>query len=186
MKNKRILTIQDWKNRSLIKEEVVDNMPAIIDDESIKLNKQIDDIVKIAKDMELPKNQTIDYVKTIYTDAVKAPEEISVTFVRDNLDKIVSEINKIPESEWPKQQDFLSISEMFKKHEPKTWVLFKIDESIINDFVSKNKYNYVYNKLGYIYISDVANLTETFTNSLNESKAIIKYKNVKWIKNIIK
>lgn len=184
MEKKRLTTISEWKNQK-VTEKVIDNSKPI-DSEDAKIQVDIDEVVKYAKDMELPKNQTIDYVKSIFVDAVKAPEEISVTFVRNNLDKIVQKINEIPDAEWPDQKDFLSIGEMFKMQTPKIWTLFKIDEKLIDTFVSENKHNYLYNKLGYIYVSDIVNINETLTNNLNKIGAKIKYKNVKWLKNIIK
>lgn len=187
MENKRIITISDWKktNAGKISEEIV-NTDAPVSDDEAKLQSEIDGIVDYAKELELPKVQTIDYVKSIFVDPIKAPEEISANFVKDNLDKIVSEIESIPDAEWPKQSDFLSVGEMFKKEEPKQWAIFKLDENKLDDFIKNNKANFIYNKLGYIYIPNVININESFIKNLDKNGAKIKYEKTKWIKNILK
>ena len=181
---KRILTINDWKTfkgiKSAIKEEIVTIEPTKVmcntPEISPEIKLEINDVVVQAKDMGLPKLATIEYVKNVFTDTTKAPEEISVSFVRNWLNEIEKGLNSIPDPEWPKDDEFLEIQELMKKAEPsKDWMLFKLDETKVACNESK-----------YVYFNDVSKITEEISKALKNKGAKIIYQNAKWINILVK
>jgi len=179
---KRILTIDDWKAfkgvKTPIKEDITTVQPAVaqppvqIDAET---NQSIDDMVNCAKDLGMPKLATVEYVKKIFTDSSKAPENVSVSFVRNWLDEITKKLNEIPDAEWPKDGEFLEVQEMIKRAEPaKDWMLFKLDETKIAKNESK-----------YVYFNDVSKITEEISDALKSKEAKTIYEKAKWITSII-
>lgn len=181
---KRILTINDWKTfkgKSAIKEEIVTIEPETVvicntPEISPEIELQVNDVVVQAKDIGLPKLATIEYVKNIFTDTTKAPEEISVSFVRNWLNEIEKGLNAIPGPEWPKDDEFLEIQELMKNAEPaKDWMLFKLDETKVANNESK-----------YVYFNDASKITEEISNRLKNKGAKIIYQNAKWINSLTK
>lgn len=179
---KRILTIDDWKAfkgiKNPLKEDITTVQPVAaqptvqIDEET---DQKINDIVNYAKDMGMPKLATIKYVKTIFTDSSKAPENISVSFARNWIEQIEKRLNEIPDAKWPKDGEFLEVQEMIKKAGPaKDWMLFKLDETKIGK-----------NEPKYVYFNDVSKITEEISNTLKTKGAKTIYEKVKWITSII-
>jgi len=57
-------------------------------------------IIDAALAMELDRNATVNLIRNIFTDPLQAPENISVPFVADNLDKIMDELRSVPDTKF--------------------------------------------------------------------------------------
>lgn len=161
----RFESIKEWKKIKLLNESVNDLQDIDIT-KNIELSddvkSSIDYIVNCAISEGLPKKQTINYIKSVYQDSSKAPESVSVSIVREHLDIIIEKINKI--YHWPSESIYLKLVESIKNEDD---IVFMVKGAL--KVYNKNK----------LY-------DDKHLQFLQESKAVLVYKNIKWVKEILK
>ncbi len=147
-------TIQSWKDSKLT---------AKTNESAAEATHPVMFVAGIAKDLGLPKGQTLEYVKHVFVDPALAPSNVSVQFVRDNLNSIVSALDTM--QDWPDGEEFERVAEMMVGDDT---LVFKVDES--------NEYIVLKNKQA---------LTESVMDQLTAKKARLMYPNVGWIKSVL-
>lgn len=155
---------------------------------------QIKKYCELAFSYCLPKEQTIKIVENIYTDAAKAPEEVNVKFVKENLDKIVETLQQNNTFQYAYQLNFSS--EMLENKSPNECAVLvnekKTDE--INILVTSLKTNIAKDNFKVIFenniffINDMNILNEhnrnTVFNSLKKNNTINICTQLKWSRKI--
>lgn len=71
-----------------------------IQDVDVDTQNNINKIVDYAKSLELSKPDTLSIVSKVFIDPAQAPEDISVAFVQDHLEEILTKINNTDDSEF--------------------------------------------------------------------------------------
>ena len=158
----RFESIKEWKKTKLLNESVVESSNNLYSKLSEDIKKSIDSIVSYAISEDLPKKQTIKYIESVYTNPSKAPESISVHIVRENLDIIIEKLNNI--YHWPSESIYLKLIENIKNEDDTVFII----NGVLNVY-NKNK----------LY-------DDKHLKFLKESKAVLVYKDIKWVKEILK
>lgn len=165
----RFDTLNEWKKVNLMNESIDDSL----NDHNFKhkvnnkltndVIESIKDIVNIAVSEGLPKKQTLEYIKNVYVDPSKAPESVNVSIVRDYMDEIIISLESI--KEWPNEDEYFKVIEHIKNEDD---LVFKMRTGSIR-VLSKNK---LYDNTQFEYLKSI--------------NAVLLYKNIKWIKQILK
>lgn len=189
-----IISINDWKKA--INEHYDSNNPSgclpfgNIDPERLEQARKI---AEYAKDFDMSKPDTIGMVSKIFVDPSQAPDDISVSFVQDNLTLIIDILDKIPDSEYPENpmtfdttiqnNEFPFECVMYIKNNSK---IQKLTEALNNN-IKKNGFIASYNN-NIFYINSLDKLneknTEIVMKVLNEANAKNVTTQLKWKRKI--
>ena len=139
----------------------------------------IDEVIGIAKKEGLNKEDTIKLVSKVYTNSLLAPNNISVSFVRENLDAILSNIKASSNDSFSDFNVDKTILSMDSTNEccyflPNNTILTNINKAL-NENIKSTTFQCLYEN-GIFYINDIdllnSNNKKTVINKLVECGAI--------------
>lgn len=189
-----ITSIKDWKKT--INENFDPNNPSgclPFGDINPEKLEQARKIAEYAKDFDMSKPDTIGMVQKIFVDPSQAPDDISVSFVQDNLGLIINILDKIPDSEY--SENPMTFDTSIQNNEfPFECVMYIKDNSKIqkltealNNNIKKNGFIASYDN-NIFYINELDKLNEKNTKIVMQVLNEVNAKNVttqlKWKRKI--
>lgn len=178
-----ITSIEDWRK----------HISQVVKKEEIKENVEIPQYLEIVKfvdyliSLNLSKDETIKLVSDIFTDPSKAPENISVQFVKDNVQEILNDLEAKSEEEfkgYSVPENILSNNNayecvMYVENNEKIKKL----ADVLNIQIKKEGFKSIYeNNIFFINSLDMLNEKNknTVLSLLKENNAININESIKW------
>lgn len=180
--------------------EFKQKMNESVNPRELQLAIKIDECCQTALKCGLNRNQTLNIIENVFTNPAKAPEEINVKFVKENLDKIKNTLLAYKDTDYGIDYSFhKKILEMKNPFElivsiekNKSLEIIKMFESLNTQIKKEDFYTfaaYYENGPSYFYINNLSILNEhnkkTVLTTLEKQGAINIATQLKWARTLI-
>ncbi len=165
-----------------------------------ELGMKVIECCRTALKCGLDRNQTLQIIEKVFTDPAKAPEEINVKFVKENLDKIKNVLSAYKDTDYGIEYTFhkkiLDMKNPFELivsiEKNKSLETIKLFESLKTQIKKEDFYTFAaYNENGpsYFYINNLNILNDhnkkTVLTALEKQGAINIATQLKWARTLI-
>lgn len=160
-----------------------------ISEDELSHQKAIYDVAMYAKDFGMSKSDTIGMVQKIFVDPSQAPDDISVSFVQNNLGEIVNILDGISDEEYS-ENPLTFTTDMEKNDLPFECVMYIPDNAkikqlseVLNKQIQKKEFKSIYEN-NIFFINSLEKMNDNnrtiVMNILNECKAKNISNQLKW------
>lgn len=154
---------------------------------------EVKKIADYAVSLGLSKEATKKLIHTVFVDPSQAPDEISIAFVQDHMGEIITSIDAMPDSKFPKDEYHFSV-DMTTNILPFECVMYakeskKLKQLVysLNEKIKRTNFKAIYEN-NIFFINTLDGMSDDnkkiIANILESEKAINISNNIKWIRKI--